>query len=79
MQYIVIELQTNNANGTVGNLVYAYADRNEAERKYHLILADAAVSTINVHAAVLMTNEGQVLMNSVYYHPDETPEGASEQ
>ena len=58
MQYIVIELQTNNVNGTVGNLVYAYANRNDAERKYHLILADAAVSTINVHAAVLMTNEG---------------------
>ena len=31
--YIVIELQTN-ANGTVGNLVYSYADRNGHSRTY---------------------------------------------
>lgn len=67
MKYIVIELQTA-ADGTVGNLVYAYDDRNAAEQKYHLILAAAAVSTLPSHAAVLLTSEGITLMHACYHH-----------
>lgn len=65
MKYIVIELQTA-WDGTVANIVTAYADRLEAERQYHLVLAAAAVSGLLCHAAVLMTSEGQVLESRHY-------------
>ena len=65
--YIVIEIQTN-ANGTIGNLVTSYYERNDAERQYHLILAAAAVSVLPAHAAVMMTNEGNILAHQVYHH-----------
>lgn len=71
--YIVIELQTS-ASGTVGNLVYSYADRNAAEQKYHLILSSAAVSQLPSHAAALMTNEGQLLERKCYHHITEETE-----
>ena len=71
--YIVIELQTN-ANGTVGNLVYSYADRNTAEQKYHLILSSAAVSQLPSHAAALMTSDGQLLERKCYHHIQELEE-----
>lgn len=70
MTYIVIELQTN-TDGTVGNLVYSYTDRNEAEQKYHLILSSAAVSQLPAHAAVLLTGDGRMLASQCYRHVEE--------
>lgn len=76
--FIVIELQTN-PDGTLGNLVYAFADRGEAEQKYHLILAAAAVSTLPVHAAVMLSNDGHSLMYQCYRHNEpETTEADEE-
>ena len=46
MTFIVIEVQTN-ADGTVGNIVTSYTDRNLAEQKYHMILASAAIIGAN--------------------------------
>ena len=71
--YIVIELQTS-ASGTVSNLVYSYADRSQAESKYHTILASAAVSQLPSHAAALMTAEGQLLERKCYHHVEEAVE-----
>lgn len=70
MTYIVIELQTN-ASGVVGNLAYSYTNRNEAEQKYHLILAAAAVSQLPAHAAVLITGDGRTLASQCYRHEEE--------
>lgn len=64
-KYIVIELQTN-ADGTVGNLVYSYDSQNNAESKYHSVLASAAISALPKHAAVLMTSEGYLLESKCY-------------
>lgn len=72
--YIVIELQTN-ADGVVANLVYQYNSRDEAESKFHYILAAAAVSTLPVHAAVMLTNAGTTVKSEYYRHGDE-PETA---
>lgn len=77
MQYIVIEIQTN-ADGTVGNLVYSYTDRNEAERQYHLILASAAVSELPAHSAVMLTNDGRCIMSQCYKHAVAVPESEEE-
>lgn len=65
--YIVIELQTND-NGTVGNFVWAYEDRNQAEAKYHAVLSAAALSKLPIHACVLLDNSGNSYMQGVYYH-----------
>lgn len=65
--YIVLELQTN-ADGTVGTLVNNYTSRNDAEARYHTILAAAAVSSVPVHAAAMMSEEGFPLMNQAYRH-----------
>lgn len=65
--FIVIELQTN-ADGTVGNLVYQYASRDEAESKFHSILAAAAISALPVHSAVMLTNAGVMVKSEFYRH-----------
>lgn len=70
--FIVIELQTT-AAGVVGSLVYKYDNLNEAEAKYHSILAAAAVSTMAVHACVIMTNTGTVVKSEFYRHDQEEP------
>lgn len=67
MKYIVIELQTA-ADSTVGNFIFSYTDRNEAESKYHLILASAATSSVPTHSAVLMTNDGRFIEQKAYHH-----------
>lgn len=69
--YIVIELQTN-ADGVVANLVYQYDDLNAAESKFHSILAAAAVSSLPVHAAVILTNAGTLVKSEYYRHGEET-------
>lgn len=67
MKFIVIELQTNQ-NGTVANLVFDYDNRNEAEAKYHSILAVAAISNVPTHAAVMLTSDGGYIAAQAYEH-----------
>lgn len=68
MKFLVIEIQTFD-NNTIGTLTYDYDDRNEAESKYHSILAVAATSSLISHAAVLMTSYGQQIEYKCYNHP----------
>lgn len=68
--YLVIELQTN-ADGTVANLVYQFSSRDEAENKFHSILAAAAISALPVHAAVMLTNAGTMVRSEYYRHGGE--------
>lgn len=65
MAYIVIELQTMK-DGSVANLVTQHDRLDEAESKYHSVLSAAAISTLPLHAAVLMTSEGVTLENRYY-------------
>lgn len=67
MTYIVLEIQT---NGGVTAIVppLSYTDRNAAESKFHTVLATAAVSTVEEHAAVLLTSDGRVVRNECYRH-----------
>ena len=73
MTYIVIEIQT--SNGTTAIVPpFSYTDRNEAEAKFHSILATAAVSSVEEHAAMLATNDGHLLRNECYKHAPQTSE-----
>lgn len=67
MQYIVLEMQTN-ADGTVGTLLNSFDNKGEAENKYFTVLAAAAVSSVPVHAAVLLMNNGAVIKSEVFDH-----------
>lgn len=64
--FIVIELQTN--DGKTASLINAFENKNEAESKYHQILASASISSINVHAAVLLDERGNLEKSEYYLH-----------
>lgn len=68
--YIVLEIQTN-ADGTVGTIVTQWNDRNQAESKYHSVLAYAAASDLPMHAAMLITADGMTLRGEHYTHTSE--------
>lgn len=68
--YIVIELQTA-ADGSVGNFVWAYTSREQAEAKYHSVLAAAAVSSLPVHSCVILRNDGLQIAAQSYKHGEE--------
>lgn len=65
--YIVIELQKN-AEGVVSNIVTAFATLAEAESKYYTILASAAISTVPVHSAIIVSEEGFPVKHQCYKH-----------
>lgn len=65
--YIVIELQKN-ADGVVSNLVTSHNTLAEAESKYYSVLAAAALSTIPVHSAIIVSEEGFPVKNQCYKH-----------
>lgn len=64
--YLVIEIQKTGA--TIAQIVNTYADRNTAEQKYHTVLAAAAVSSVDIHSAVLMFHDGTVFKKESYDH-----------
>lgn len=67
--YIVIELQTN--NGKTANIVNTYADLNTAYQKFHTILAAAAVSSVEVHTAVILNEVGNTIASGHFAHAKE--------
>lgn len=66
MNYLVIELQT--AGGTTAVLNYTYTDKNVAYQKYHTILAAAAVSSVEVHTALIINEYGLVEIRETFEH-----------
>lgn len=65
--YIVIELQKT-PEGMVSNLVTSHDTLAEAESKFYTVLASAAVSTIPVHSAILVSEEGFPVKHRCYKH-----------
>lgn len=73
--YIVMEIQVF-ADGKVSSPCLAYTDRKKAESKYYNILSSAALSSLPVHSAVLLTDTGKELLHGSYENPQEvTNEG----
>lgn len=64
--FTVIELQT--TNGTTTVLTNVYQDRGQAEQKFHTVLAYASVSEVDIHAVSILSADGYVLKNDVYFH-----------
>ena len=63
--YIVMEIQKGN---TASTIVDSYETLNEAENKYHTILAYAAISNVPKHSAVLLTEEGDYIKHECFEH-----------
>ena len=59
--YKIIEMQTN--NGTTAHLVTTAATRNEAEAEWHRVLGAAAVSSVEIHSCVILSDEGVRVQN----------------
>ena len=72
MIYYVIEIQTMTESGAV--IPFTFTDRNQAEAKYHSLLAVCAVSSVPKHGAMLFTDDGFVLKSEVYNHTETDPE-----
>lgn len=63
--FIVIELQKSD---TLAVLSDTYETRNQAEQKYHTVLAYAAVSEIPKHSAVLLNEDGTYIKSESFEH-----------
>lgn len=60
--YIVIEMQ----NGVIGENVWNFANRAEAESMYYNTLSYAAVSEVQTHTVMLISDEGFVIECKCY-------------
>lgn len=65
--YIVMEIQTP-AEGNPATIVTTHGSYEEAQQKYHQILAAAAVSSVAKHSAVVMTDDGFQTHRECYEH-----------
>lgn len=66
MNYITIELKTNDEGGTAAEVLYSGKDRNYAEKKYHEALATAATSGRPCHAALLVQSDAVFIEGRAY-------------
>lgn len=69
--YVVIEIQTN-ADNTVGILTSSHNTFPEAQNKYYTVLAYAAISTVPLHSAVILSETGDVLSTEHFVHEEQT-------
>lgn len=65
---IVQEMQTN--GGVTAMLPpRLFADRLEADSAFHVMLASAAISTVNIHTVMMFDELGNVIRKEFYEHP----------
>lgn len=67
--YIILEMQTNGEQTAC--LVHTAQDRQQAESVYHQVLAAAAISSVEIHGAALLTEYGYLLQRDAYEHKEE--------
>lgn len=68
MKYLVLEIQVS-TNGSVAMLpVKDFDDRNAADSAYFSVLSFAAVSNVYKHTALVINEEGEVLLKRTYTH-----------
>lgn len=78
--YIIMEVQVF-PEGNMSTPCYAYENLNSAESKYHAILSSAAVSSLPIHTAFMLTDTGQIIKSQSYTHeiePEPEPEKSEE-
>lgn len=66
--FIILEIQKTNSGAIAIVPPASYSDRNHAEEKYHQSLATAAVSSVDVHSVVMLSDTGDRIKGETYYH-----------
>ena len=67
--FAVIEIQKNGQTATP--ITTLFEDKNEAYSKYHQVLAAAAVSQVEEHSAILVSEEGNYMLHDKFIHESE--------
>lgn len=67
--FAVIEIQKNGATATP--ITTLFDNKDEAYNRYHSILAAAAVSTVQEHSAILVSEEGNYMFHEKFVHEGE--------
>lgn len=73
MNYIVIEIQTNAGTSAIVPPVL-FTDRNAAEAQFHTMLAAAAISSVEIHSVIMLTEDGRIVRTECYRHSAATNE-----
>ena len=73
MNYTVIEQQTN-TEGQTAVLTQTRDNELAAESVYHTVLAAAAISSVPVHAASLLNEQGVCIKRECFIHDIEAEE-----
>lgn len=76
--YYVIEIQTN-ANGTSGNFVFGFADKDAAEDKFIALRGYARQSSVHIHTVLWIDKFGGTIERVKYIHPIPEPEEVAEE
>lgn len=71
MKYLVLEIQVSKDGSVAMPAVKDYNSRNEAESSYFNVLSYAAVSTVYKHSALIVDEEGTLLLKRTYVHDDD--------
>ena len=66
--YIVVELQRNGES--MANIVTSHTTLADAEYKFHLVAASAAISNIPRHTVILLDDEGFEIEKVVFEHEE---------
>lgn len=69
--FIILEIQKSNSGSVAIVPPSSFSDRDKAEEKYHQALSAAAVSKINVHSVVMLSDYGDRIKGETYIHGDE--------
>lgn len=67
--FLVLEIQK--TGDQIAHILTSHATRPEAESKWHMVLAAAAVSSVPQHSATLLDDRGYTLAVQCYEHPVE--------
>lgn len=65
---IIIEIQKRNSGSVAIVPPASYAEQTESEAAYHTALAAAAVSSVDVHSVVMLSDTGERIKGETYYH-----------
>lgn len=71
--FCILEIQTNGTSMTFLPIIKKDTIE-EAESVYHQILAAAAISSVEVHTAIIFNKFGQVIKKECYLHSEEAKE-----
>ena len=64
--FAVIEIQKN--AGTAAPITTLFENREAAHNAYHTILSIAAVSNVDEHSAILVSEEGNYMLHEKFIH-----------